>query len=188
MEYILNGISATFIKMKLVFHAFFTEKAILLLPATTVPLLIDTQLAILILFGLICIDFATGIWASSVEKKEAEKEQEESEVEINEKDLIKNKNLISSEKARRTGVKFAIYSITILVACIMEEVFFLKPVSIGFSTADFKISIVIICFWCAVEFYSIIFENFKKIGFDVVKILTNILKKYKETKKIVTNE
>jgi len=70
----------------------------------------------------------------------------------------------------------------------MESVFFLKTVSIS-SISDKELTITLICigFCCIIELWSIIFENFKDMGFDVVKkfnaVVRGVKKIISETKK-----
>lgn len=155
-----------FLKWKTVLQSFTTVKGYFLVPIVVATASIDIVRSIKLLLVFMVVDFATGIGASYKEWR-----------------VKKEGYLISSEKLKMSGVKFALYASTILLAYYLEKIFFIKPFEFGFSKGSFNISIVVVAFWCVVEFYSIVFENFKRMGFDVVKKVTTIFKKYKSAKK-----
>lgn len=167
-----------FTKTKLVANILFSKKGVvLLIPLAVTVNVIDAKLALLVLFVLMTLDFITGISASYVERKELIKTLKGAELEN-----LKKTNLISSQKLKMSGVKFALYMITTLLAFAIESIFFIKSFNLKFSEAELTVSVVVIFFWCCVEIYSIIFENFKKMGFDITAKVLNIFKKYKSLK------
>jgi hypothetical protein len=167
-----------FLKTKLLASTLFSKKgAILILPMAVTANTINVQLALLVLFILMSIDFITGIGASYFERKELLKTLEGGELK-----KLKETNLISSQKLKLSGIKFIFYMTFILVAFIIESVFFIKSFDLSFSEAKLTLSIIVILFCCGVEIYSIIFENFKKMGFDVTAMFLKIFKKYKSLK------
>lgn len=171
----------------MVLNSFFTIKGLVLVPLMIVGVrVIDLKSIVYLLLGLMVIDFITGISASYYERKSKLKTFKDSGDEI-EYAILKSENLISSEKLKMSGVKFALYGVTSLVAHAIQNIFLIKNFNLNFTELDFTITIVVISFWCIVEFYSIVFENFKKMGFDVVKIALNIFNKYKSTKDEVTS-
>jgi len=175
---IISSIIMIFTKMKLISATFFSKKGVaLLLPLGVAVKTINVQLALLILFSIMTIDFITGIGGSYCIRRKQLKD-------FSGEDLkkLKEGNLISSQKLRLSGVKFTFYMSTILVAYGIEVVFFIKSFKVSFTEADLTLSIIVILFWCFVELYSIIFENFKNMGFDVTARISNIFKKYKSLK------
>lgn len=144
----------------------------------TLIVLSPVQKALAALFFFLVVDFITGIIASYFRKREAEKLDPS----------LKDKDLISSEKLKLSLVKLSTYIISILGCWIMESVFFLKTISIS-SISDKELTITLICigFCCVIELWSIIFENFKDMGFDVVKrfnaVVRGVKKMISETKK-----
>ncbi|GLB47749.1 phage holin family protein [Neptunitalea lumnitzerae] len=142
------------------------------------PNFITPTKTIHLLLVLIVLDFITGICASFIEKKRAQRLNPE----------LKNEILLSSEKLRMTGVKFFLYGATILLAYYIEKIFLIKSFTFSFSSATFSLSIIVTGFWIVVEFYSVVFENFKRMGFDVIEKTLNIVQKFKTTKKQLKNE
>lgn len=133
----------------------------------------NTEKAIYLLIGFDILDFITGILASWKEKREAEKTDPS----------LKEKNLISSEKLKLSGVKAFTYASAILAVWGIEKVFIIKSFKFNnISDQDMTITLVFIGFCCSIEFYSIFFENFKRAGFDIKK---NLFKVIGEAKKII---
>ncbi len=159
-------------KIKLILHSLFSSKSFLMIPVAIGVVSIEIKNAINLLFFLMIIDFCTGIGASYFKKKKEEKENH------NEKKSL----LISSEKLKMSGLKFILYTTSILLAYFVENVFFIKPFQISLSSANFTLTILVISFWCLVEFYSILFENFKAMGLDIMAIGFKLIKKYKNVK------
>lgn len=134
----------------------------------------NTQKAIYLLIAFFILDFITGILASWREKREAE-----------EKDpSLKEKNLISSEKLKLSGIKAFTYASAILAVYGIEKVFIIRSFKFDhISEQHMTITLIFIGFCCSVEFYSVFFENFKRAGFDIKK---NLFKVIGEIKKIIT--
>lgn len=166
-----------FIKAKLVGSSIFTKKGFLLAPAIVpVTLAKTTGMAIEFLIFLMITDFFTGIGASYFETKKASK------VKVGLVDII------SSEKLKRSGLKFMLYSLTILTAFFLQKIFQLKTFTLLVSDMKLNLVIGVIGFWCVVECYSIFFENFKKMGIDVkatIKKITDLVTFFKEKSKDV---
>ncbi len=163
-------------KAFVVLKAFFVPKKAVFLAIPTIitfKILPNTVYAGIFLFVLMIFDFVTGILVSKKIKREAEK--------IN--PLLKNELLVTSSGVKRSGIKFLLYSSTILMAWFLQNVLMLKPIKFPFSDLHFTITLVGVCVWILVEFYSIVFENFKKLGIDVLLVFSNIKKVYKEIKK-----
>lgn len=164
-----------FYKSHLVIKTLTTKKGLVLIPAiATLPfVLTNTQKAIAVLIVLMIFDFLTGIGASYFKKKKEEKINPE----------LKEKSLISSEKLKKSGVKFLLYSMTIFSSYFMGVIFQLKTFTIVVSNLEMNLCIGVIGFWCLVECYSIFFENFKDMGVDIkviVKKISSLIMFFKE--------
>jgi phage-related holin len=135
--------------------------------------LTSIQKALLLLLLFFILDFITGILASWKIKKEEEKLDP----------TLKDKALISSDKLKLSAVKAFTYASAILGVWGIEKVFFIKTFKFdNVSTEDLTVTLIFTGFCCAIEFYSIVFENFKKMGFDISK---RFLKVVNSIKKIV---
>lgn len=142
----------------------------LLIPTLAITTQIDPAKAIYLLLFFIAIDFITGIAGSYVEWRKTDKKT----------------RLVSSEKLRKSGMKMSVYFFGILCCYGIEKIFLIKNFRFSIiSNHDFTISLVAIGFFITVEFYSIVFENFKKMGFDVLAIFKKIVGTFKETKEIL---
>lgn len=150
----------------------------LLVPTIGIALLSNTQKGLIILFSLFILDFITGIYASWIEKKKAEKTTPS----------LKNEALISSEKLRLSGVKLFTYTSSILSVFGIEKLFIIKSFKFeNISSQDLTLTVCVIAFFCAIEFYSVFFENFKRAGFDIIEKTNNIIDKFKGEKDKITN-
>lgn len=139
----------------------------------TVSAMTNTEKAIYLLIVFYIFDFITGILASWREKIKAEKIDPS----------LKEKDLISSEKLKLSGIKAFTYATAILAVWAIEKVFIIKSFKLDvISNEDMTITLIFIGFCCSVEFYSIFFENFKRAGFDIKK---NLFKVIEEVKKII---
>lgn len=143
----------------------------------TAIILSPVQKALVLLFIFSALDFITGILASYFKKKELEKKDPS----------LKEEDLISSEKLKLSLVKVSTYAIGILGCWLIESIFFLKKISISaISEEEMTVTLLCVGFCCIIEFYSIVFENFKAMGFDVrkrvVQVSSNIKKTIKEVK------
>ena len=150
----MNQYIKYYLKMYISLKAMFTKTSglILAIPTIAISTTIDPQKSILFLCLLFTIDFATGITGSYVEWIKTDRKT----------------TLISSEKLRMSAVKLFTYFSGILVVYGVELVFFEKHFKFkSITDKDFTITSIAIAFFCAIEIYSIVFENFKKMGFDV---------------------
>ncbi len=152
-------------------YAFSTKKSLVLVPSTVYLSYFLTvsneEKAIYLLLGLMILDFITGIGASKEIRRKLIKDN-----------LPVPERLIESKKLRLSGVKFALYSSTILTAWAIHHIFIIKNFSIGISEKPAGIVLILTGFWCLVELYSILFENFKIMGIDVLSIFDKIKEIY----------
>jgi phage-related holin len=136
-----------------------------------ISVLSSVQKALLLLLLFFILDFITGILASWKEKKEKEKTKPE----------LKEESLISSEKLKLSAVKAFTYASAILGVWGIEKVFFIRTFKFdNVSTEGLTITLIFVGFCCAIEFYSIVFENFKRMGFDIAKSFINVVKNVKK--------
>ena len=168
----MNQYIKYYLKMLISLKAMFTKTSglILAIPTIAISTTIDPQKSILFLCLLFTIDFATGITGSYVEWIKTDRKT----------------TLISSEKLRMSAVKLFTYFSGILVVYGVELVFFEKHFNFNSITdKDFTITSIAIAFFCAIEIYSIVFENFKKMGFDVLANIKKLVTVFKDTKKAI---
>jgi len=129
------------------------------------------QKALLLLLLFFILDFITGIIASYKEKKQKEKDNPK----------LKEQTLISSEKLKLSAVKAFTYASSILGVWGIERVFFIKTFKFeNVSTEDLTVTLIFVGFCCAIEFYSIVFENFKRMGFDIASKFFIVVKGVKK--------
>ena len=167
--------SKSFIKLGISLKSISTSPAATITSGTIIvtTYFSTVQKALLLLLLFFILDFITGIIASYKEKKQKEKENPK----------LKEQTLISSEKLKLSAVKAFTYASSILGVWGIERVFFIKTFKFeNVSTEDLTVTLIFVGFCCAIEFYSIVFENFKRMGFDIAK---NFLKVVKGIKKIV---
>ncbi len=170
---ILPYLHKTFFVLKATFT---TKKGLFILPtlAISLPVLSTKQHIGLMLTALMIGDFITGLAVSNLEKKKLEKTDPD----------LKNNNLFSSDKFKtKTGVKLVLYMSTTFIAYWGEHVLKINTFNIPISSLDFTITIAVMCVWMGVEIHSIVFENIKKLGFDVLAIFGKMKKVWTELKK-----
>lgn len=149
----------------------------IVLPSIEISDLTTAQKACILLGFFFVLDFITGILASWVEFKKV-------------LPLVPSSGkryVISSTKLRLSGVKFITYAFGIICAWGIEVVFVLREIPTGkITTHDLTFTTIVIAFFCAIEFYSIFFENIKRMGFDIIHKVKTIVKSgwnlYKDVK------
>jgi len=138
---------------------------LLTLPAVTVVALSTVQKAALFLVILFVVDFVTGIGASWVEFKKAAPLVPASG----------KRYLFQSSKARLSIVKGVFYILWTLLWWGVENIFVIKEIPSGhISTENLTLTTYAIAILCAIEFYSIFFENLKRMGFDIIQMVKKI--------------
>lgn len=135
------------------------------LPVLTMPVFTIPQKALILLGGLFVVDFITGIWACWIEYK---KDWPIDQI------TGRRERLIKSAKLRLSAVKFGTYAIMILGAYGIEWVFILGEFEPHERLQKMTLATIVIAFCCVIEFYSIFFENVKRMGFDIVQKVKNI--------------
>ncbi|WP_417365566.1 phage holin family protein [Flavobacterium beibuense] len=142
-----------------------TNAFLLTLPAVTLVALSTTQKAALFLVVLFAIDFVTGLGASWMEFKKEKPLMPSSE----------KRYLIETSKLRQSIVKGVFYGLWALLSWAIENIFVIKEIPSGhISTENLTLTTYAIALLCAIEFYSIFFENLKRMGFDIIQIVKKI--------------
>jgi hypothetical protein len=133
----------------------------------TLPALTTTQMAMLFLAGLFIGDFITGIMASFHEFKKSLPVLPGSG----------KRYVLSSAKMRMSGVKFITYAIGILSAYSLETILLIDKSKPGdIIKQQLTLTTIATLFFCVIEFYSIFFENIKRMDFDIIQKLKKIIK------------
>lgn len=150
------------------------NKPLILFPC--ILILTTSQKAVILLGIFFILDFITGILASWIEVKKTNS-------------TAGKKYVIQSSKLRLSAVKFICYALGILCAWGIEIVFVIKKVPSGsISTQNLTFTTVVIAFFCVIEFYSIFFENIKRMGFDVIQKVKKISSEAWKLYKTIKNE
>ena len=146
------------------------KKPAVLIPTIGVLELTNLQLAIVLLFGLLFVDYITGVLASWVNHKKNFKTSFW-------KDSV---NGFSSEKLKKSLVKTITYFLFILTTWSIEKVFQIKTFNTSYSNiGNITITLGAIGLSCGIEFYSIFFENLPNAGFNIEDRFLKLFNKIK---------
>lgn len=135
-------------------------------PVFVVPVYSTPVKALILLAFFFIVDFITGISASYVEFKRS----------LPVLPGQGKRYVIQSSKLRLSAVKFGTYCIMILGAYGIEWVFVIQEFEPHANLQKMTLTTIIIAFCCAIELYSILFENVKRMGFDIIQKVKNISK------------
>lgn len=130
----------------------------------TFPVLNNVHIALILLLAAFIADFFTGWWASYVEIKNGIKSMPVSGYSL------------ESTKARESVTKGIGYILLIMGSVAVEYMFFDRRFtfeSLSKTGKDFGVTELVIGFCFSIEFYSAVFENLKRAGFDIVKKVNN---------------
>lgn len=142
-------------------------KPLMLIPIFTLPLLTTTEKTLLFLGFLFVADFITGVAASWVEFRKSLPVLPGSG----------KRYVFSSSKMRLSGVKFITYGMGIVTAYALECIFLIKEFEPeALATQKLTLTTIVTLFFCTIEFYSIFFENIKRMGFDIIQKVKTITK------------
>jgi len=147
------------------------------IPAITAALS-TPQKALILLGVLFALDFATGIAASWVEFKKS----------LPVLPASGKRYVLQSSKLRLSAVKFVTYGMVVIVAYGLEWVFVMQEFEPSTKLQKMSLTTIAIAFCCAIEFYSIFFENTKRMGFDIIQKVKNISKSGWDLYKSVKND
>ena len=146
------------------------KKPTVLIPTIGVLELTNLQLALSLLFGLLFIDYITGVLASWINHKK----------QFGTSFWKDSVNGFSSEKWKKSLVKTITYFLFILTTWSIEKVFQIKPFNTSYSNiGNITITLGAIAFSCGIEFYSIFFENLPKAGFNIEDRFLKLFNKIK---------
>lgn len=155
------------------------KKPTIIIPAVGLMSFSSLQLGMFLLLILMAIDFAAGVLASW-------NIWHNSKVESN-----FWKYGFSSSRVRLSLVKSITYFLFIICSFFIEIIFKVKSFGVtAYSDHEITLTLIAIALSCAIEFYSIFFENLPKAGFDIWQKLKLIAVKVKTavtTVKGITN-
>lgn len=140
---------------------------IIAIPFIAMPAFTTPQRALIILAGLFIGDFITGIIASWIEFRRSLPVTPGSG----------KRYVIQSSKLRLSAVKFVTYGMVAIVAFVLEWGFVAGEFEPHASLKKMTLTTMAIGFCCLIETYSIFFENVKRMGFDIIQVVTNIVNK-----------
>lgn len=160
------------------------KKPAILVPALGIITISDCQLGIILLVGLMILDFITGVLASWFLWKD-------SKIESN-----FWKYGFSSLRIRMSIVKSVTYFLFIICSYGIEIIFRIKSFGTNaYTDHEVTVTLFTVAIACAIEFYSIFFENLPKAGFDIsekvtaiYKLVKNAVKSIKDLRKDITDD
>lgn len=144
------------------------KKPTVVIPAIGLMSFSGCQLGMFLLLILMALDFATGVLASW---------------NIWHNSKVKSnfwKYGFSSKRVRLSLVKSITYFLFIICSFGIEYIFKVKSFGVtSYSDHEITLTFIAITLSCAIEFYSIFFENLPKAGFDIWEKLKLIAAKVK---------
>ena len=152
----------------------------------TISLLSTQRLAFGFLVIAYTLDFITGVIASFIERLREEKKIQEVESFTWKQKVIYFFDNISSDQMKRSIVKGIAYSVFILCSHGIQFIFKIKPFSFSFSELVWDLPLIAVAGAIVIELWSILLENFKRMGFDIIKIGLGMFSKAKEVKKEIS--
>lgn len=159
----------------------FFEKPILListLPVIAVAQVVSYEGVWTLLKWFFIADFLTGLLASFYEWKKSDHKD---------RWFFGKGEGFSSDKAKKMGVKLAVYLAVPQMLINLQKTLLLKNFKYStISDAEFELATIVVLFFCAIEGFSIFHENLPKCGFDLWKSIKKMIGFYKEAKKEIT--
>ena len=152
----------------------------------TISLLSTQRLAFGFLVIAYLLDFITGVIASFIERLREEKKIQEVESFTWKEKVVYFFDNVSSDQMKRSIVKGIAYSVFILCSHGIQFIFKIKPFSFSFSELAWDLPLVAVAGAIVIELWSILLENFKRMGFDIIKIGLGMFTKVKEVKNEIT--
>ena len=152
-----------------------------------ISLLSTQRLAFYFLIAAFFVDFITGVIASFMERIKREKlEQHIDKFTLKEKIIYFFDN-ISSDQMKRSIVKGIGYALFILCSYGIQHIFKIKPFAFSFSELTWDLPLLAVGGAIVIELWSILLENVKRMGFDIIKIALGMFSKVKEVKNEITD-
>ena len=152
----------------------------------TISLLSTQRLAFGFLVIAYTLDFITGVIASFIERLGEEKKIQEVESFTWKQKVVYFFDNISSDQMKRSIVKGIVYSVFIMCSYGIQFIFKIKPFSFSFSELVWDLPLIAVAGAIVIELWSILLENFKRMGFDIIKIALGMFTKVKEVKNEIT--
>lgn len=149
----------------------------------TLSLLSTQRLAFGFLVIAYLLDFITGIIASFIERLQEEKKQLKVDSFTWKEKIIYFFDNVSSDQMKRSIVKGIAYSVFIMCSYGIQIIFKIKPFTFSFSELVWDLPLIAVAGAIVIELWSILLENFKRMGFDIIKLVVNMFTKVKEAKK-----
>ena len=87
---------------------------------------------------------------------------------------------------KRSIVKGIGYALFILCSYGIQHIFKIKPFAFSFSELTWDLPLLAVGGAIVIELWSILLENFKRMGFDIIKIALGMFSKVKEVKNEIT--
>lgn len=170
-------------------EVFTTPKGLVFVIPTlgTISLLSTQKLAFYFLVIAYIVDFITGIVASFIERLKEEKKEQQVESFTWKEKVVYFFDNVSSDQMKRSIVKGIAYSVFILCSYGIQFIFKIKPFSFSFSELTWDLPLIAVAGAIVIELWSILLENFKRMGFDIIKIALGMFSKVKEVKKEITD-
>lgn len=93
----------------------------------------------------------------------------------------------SSDKAKKMGIKLAVYLLVPQLLVNLQKTLLLKNFKYStISDAEFELATIVVLFFCAIEGFSIVHENLPKCGIDLWGSLKKMIGFVKEVKSEIT--
>lgn len=148
------------------------------------------------LLAVYSVDFITGIFASYYVNFREEKKKPSYQIVAESTLLVRLLyrgeffiNNVQSEKLRKSVIKAIGYTLFVLLFYSVQHLFQIKTWKFdSFSHLEWNLTLAALAGCIAAEIWSILFENLKKMGFDVIGLLGNLSGTYKEVKKKIKQE
>jgi hypothetical protein len=137
------------------------------LPVLVAPVISRPSKAILLLGFFLILDFITGIAANYFDVRKTS---------VKDDNIIK-KYVIESSKLRLSIIKFITYGLALLIAYGIEWTFIADEFKTHLSIQKMTLTTIVTAFCCLIEVYSILFENIKRMGFDIIQKIEDIITK-----------
>lgn len=143
------------------------KKPIMVISSFGILSLTSLQMAIVLLFVMLILDYFTGVLGSYYTHKT---------------EKTGGNVWFTSEKTKKSLVKTITYFVFILLTYGIHQVFEIRHFSFP-SVTKMEISITLfsIAICCAIEFYSIFWENLPKAGMDIPKKIVSVVASFKDT-------
>lgn len=161
----------------------FAKKPLLLItaiPVIAVSQVVSYESVWYLLIWFFMSDLVTGLLASYYEWKASDHK---------ERWFFGKGEGFSSDKAKKMGVKLAVYLSVPQMLINLQKTLLLKNFKYAtISDAEFELATIAVLLFCLIEGFSIFHENLPKCGFDLWGSLKKMIGFYKDVKKEIKDE